>query len=126
MLTYVARRVVVSGVEVVTFLNNPRYAHPHEPETQSLFHLCRIHNVSPQTRDQFAGNAVTKEVSTRITIRLVRLPTTLNIACYQRPVVVGEKSVLIETFFARPIDGYSAWTCARRSAGCQQDSLEQW
>lgn len=41
----IAARVVVDEVAAVIFLVDPLYAHPHEPDIQSLLRICNVHNV---------------------------------------------------------------------------------
>ncbi len=41
----IASRVAVGDVEAVIFLVDPLYAHPHEPDIQSLLRVCNVHNV---------------------------------------------------------------------------------
>lgn len=41
----IAARVAVGEVLAVIFLVDPLYAHPHEPDIQSLLRVCNVHNV---------------------------------------------------------------------------------
>lgn len=41
----IASRVAVGEVLAVIFLVDPLYAHPHEPDIQSLLRVCNVHNV---------------------------------------------------------------------------------
>ncbi len=41
----IAARVATGDVAVVIFLVDPLYAHPHEPDIQSLLRVCNVHNV---------------------------------------------------------------------------------
>jgi methylglyoxal synthase len=41
----IAARVAVGEVAAVIFLVDPLYAHPHEPDIQSLLRVCNVHNV---------------------------------------------------------------------------------
>jgi methylglyoxal synthase len=41
----IAARVVTGGVDAVIFLVDPLYAHPHEPDIQSLLRVCNVYNV---------------------------------------------------------------------------------
>ncbi|HEX6291489.1 MAG TPA: methylglyoxal synthase [Herpetosiphonaceae bacterium] len=43
--TQIAARVALGEVEAVIFLVDPLYAHPHEPDIQSLLRVCNVHNV---------------------------------------------------------------------------------
>src|SRR6478735_8637036 len=40
----IAARVAVGEVAAVIFLVDPLYAHPHEPDIQSLLRVCNVHN----------------------------------------------------------------------------------
>jgi len=51
----IAARVAVGEVEAVFFFVDPLYAHPHEPDIQSLLRVCNVHNVAVAT------NAATAE-----------------------------------------------------------------
>ena len=41
----IAARVAVGEVAAVIFLVDPLYAHPHEPDIQSLLRVCNVRNV---------------------------------------------------------------------------------
>ncbi|MFO7167478.1 MAG: methylglyoxal synthase [Chloroflexota bacterium] len=41
----IAARVVAGEVDGVIFLVDPLYAHPHEPDIQSLLRVCNLYNV---------------------------------------------------------------------------------
>ncbi|MEN9937585.1 MAG: hypothetical protein RLZZ387_4164 [Chloroflexota bacterium] len=41
----IAARVAVGEVDAVIFLVDPLYAHPHEPDIQSLLRVCNVYNV---------------------------------------------------------------------------------
>ena len=41
----IGARVAVGEVEAVIFLVDPLYAHPHEPDIQSLLRVCNVHDV---------------------------------------------------------------------------------
>lgn len=41
----IAARVAIGEVAAVIFLVDPLYAHPHEPDIQSLLRVCNVHNV---------------------------------------------------------------------------------
>jgi methylglyoxal synthase len=41
----IAARVVDGGVDALIFLVDPLYAHPHEPDIQSLLRVCNVYNV---------------------------------------------------------------------------------
>ncbi len=41
----IAARVALGDVAGVIFLVDPLYAHPHEPDIQSLLRVCNVHNV---------------------------------------------------------------------------------
>ncbi len=41
----IAARVAVGEIEAVIFLVDPLYAHPHEPDIQSLLRVCNVRNV---------------------------------------------------------------------------------
>jgi methylglyoxal synthase len=45
----IAARVAVGDVAAVIFLVDPLYAHPHEPDIQSLLRVCNVHNVALAT-----------------------------------------------------------------------------
>ena len=45
----IASRVAIGEVAAVIFLGDPLYAHPHEPEIQSLLRVCNVHNVPVAT-----------------------------------------------------------------------------
>lgn len=45
----IAARVAVGEVAAVIFLVDPLYAHPHEPDIQSLLRVCNVHNVPVAT-----------------------------------------------------------------------------
>ncbi len=51
----IAARVAVGEVAAVIFLVDPLYAHPHEPDIQSLLRVCNVHDVP------IATNAATAE-----------------------------------------------------------------
>ena len=42
----IAARVAQGEVKAVIFLVDPLYAHPHEPDVQSLMRVCNVHNVA--------------------------------------------------------------------------------
>ena len=41
----IAARIAQNEVTAVIFLVDPLYAHPHEPDIQSLLRVCNVHNV---------------------------------------------------------------------------------
>lgn len=41
----IGARVAVGDVEAVIFLVDPLYAHPHEPDIQSLLRVCNVHDI---------------------------------------------------------------------------------
>jgi methylglyoxal synthase len=41
----IAARVVLGEVAAVIFLVDPSHPHPHEPDIQSLWRACNVHNV---------------------------------------------------------------------------------
>ncbi len=41
----IGARVAVGEVAAVIFLVDPLYAHPHEPDIQSLLRVCNVHNI---------------------------------------------------------------------------------
>jgi methylglyoxal synthase len=41
----IAARVAQNEVAAVVFLVDPLFAHPHEPDIQSLLRVCNVHNV---------------------------------------------------------------------------------
>ncbi len=41
----IGARVAVGDVVAVLFMVDPLYAHPHEPDIQSLLRICNVHNV---------------------------------------------------------------------------------
>lgn len=45
----IAARIAVGDVEAVIFIVDPLYAHPHEPDIQSLLRVCNVHNVALAT-----------------------------------------------------------------------------
>ncbi len=45
----IAARVAVGEVAGVIFLVDPLFAHPHEPDIQSLLRVCNVHNVPVAT-----------------------------------------------------------------------------
>lgn len=45
----IAARVALGQVAAVVFLVDPLYAHPHEPDIQSLLRVCNVHNVPVAT-----------------------------------------------------------------------------
>lgn len=45
----IAARAAVGEVAAVIFLVDPLYAHPHEPDIQSLLRVCNVHNVPVAT-----------------------------------------------------------------------------
>ncbi len=51
----IGARVAVGDVVAVIFMVDPLYAHPHEPDIQSLLRICNVHNVP------LATNAATAE-----------------------------------------------------------------
>lgn len=55
----IAARVAVGDIEAVIFLVDPLYAHPHEPDIQSLLRVCNVHNVP------LATNLATAELVVR-------------------------------------------------------------
>jgi methylglyoxal synthase len=52
----IAARVAQGEVDAVIFLVDPLYAHPHEPDIQSLLRVCNVYNVP------LATNLATAEV----------------------------------------------------------------
>jgi methylglyoxal synthase len=55
----IAARAAVGEVAAVLFFVDPLYAHPHEPDIQSLLRVCNVHNV------MFATNEATAEAVLR-------------------------------------------------------------
>jgi methylglyoxal synthase len=55
----ISARVAVGDIEAVIFLVDPLYAHPHEPDIQSLLRVCNVHNVP------LATNLATAELVVR-------------------------------------------------------------
>ena len=51
----IGARVALGEVAALIFLVDPLYAHPHEPDIQSLLRVCNVHNVP------FATNLATAE-----------------------------------------------------------------
>ncbi len=51
----IGARVAIGDVAAVIFMVDPLYAHPHEPDIQSLLRICNVHNVP------LATNAATAE-----------------------------------------------------------------
>jgi methylglyoxal synthase len=45
----IAARVAVGEVTAVLFLVDPLYAHPHEPDIQSLLRVCNVHDIPVAT-----------------------------------------------------------------------------
>lgn len=45
----IAARVATGAVQGVIFLVDPLYAHPHEPDIQSLLRVCNVHNIPVST-----------------------------------------------------------------------------
>ena len=45
----IAARVATGDVAGVIFLVDPLFAHPHEPDIQSLLRVCNVHNVPVAT-----------------------------------------------------------------------------
>jgi methylglyoxal synthase len=41
----ISAEVVEGKVDLVVFLVDPLYAHPHEPDIQALLRACNVHNV---------------------------------------------------------------------------------
>jgi methylglyoxal synthase len=41
----IGARVAMGDVVAVLFMVDPLYAHPHEPDIQSLLRICNVHNV---------------------------------------------------------------------------------
>ena len=41
----IAARVATNEIDVVIFLVDPLYAHPHEPDIQMLLRLCNVHDI---------------------------------------------------------------------------------
>jgi len=50
----IAARVAEGEVAGVIFLVDPLYAHPHEPDIQSLLRICNVHNVPLATNEASA------------------------------------------------------------------------
>jgi methylglyoxal synthase len=50
----IAACVAEGRVEAVIFLVDPLYAHPHEPDVQSLQRICNVHNVPLATNSATA------------------------------------------------------------------------
>ncbi len=55
----IAARVAEGRVDVVIFLVDPLYAHPHEPDIRTLLRVCEVKNIP------FATNAATAELLLR-------------------------------------------------------------
>ncbi len=51
----IAARVAVGEIAGVIFLVDPLFAHPHEPDIQSLLRVCNAHNV-PIATNQASGD----------------------------------------------------------------------
>jgi methylglyoxal synthase len=49
-----AARVAVGEIHAVIFFVDPLYAHPHEPDIQSLMRVCNVHNVPLATNEATA------------------------------------------------------------------------
>ncbi|RME66384.1 MAG: methylglyoxal synthase [Caldilineae bacterium] len=50
----IAARVAEGKVAGVIFLVDPLYAHPHEPDINSLLRICNVHNVPLATNEASA------------------------------------------------------------------------
>lgn len=50
----IAARVAEGGVVGVIFLVDPLYAHPHEPDIQSLLRICNVYNIPLATNEASA------------------------------------------------------------------------
>ena len=55
------RRVTRPSTRAVIFLVDPLYAHPHEPDIQSLLRVCNVHNV-PVATNLATAEAVLRSV----------------------------------------------------------------
>jgi len=55
----IAARVAEGRVDVVIFLVDPLYAHPHEPDIRTLLRVCEVKNIP------FATNVATAELLLR-------------------------------------------------------------
>jgi methylglyoxal synthase len=53
--TQIGARVVQGEVDAVIFLVDPLYAHPHEPDIQSLLRVCNLYNVPLATNPATAA-----------------------------------------------------------------------
>lgn len=60
----IAARVALGEVAAVIFMVDPLYAHPHEPDIQSLLRVCNVHDVP------LATNLATAELVVRDLARL--------------------------------------------------------
>jgi methylglyoxal synthase len=60
----IAARVAVGNVIAVIFLVDPLYAHPHEPDIQSLLRVCNVHNV-PLATNLATAELVVRELAER-------------------------------------------------------------
>ena len=58
----IAARVAVGEVVAVIFLVDPLYAHPHEPDIQSLLRVCNVRNV-PLATNLATAEAVIRAVA---------------------------------------------------------------
>jgi methylglyoxal synthase len=50
----IAARTAEGNVAAVIFLVDPLYAHPHEPDIQSLLRICNVYNVPLATNEATA------------------------------------------------------------------------
>jgi methylglyoxal synthase len=62
----IAARVAVGEVVGVIFLVDPLYAHPHEPDIQSLMRVCNVHNV-PLAINSATAEAVIHAIAEMLT-----------------------------------------------------------
>lgn len=51
----IATRVAEGKVDGVIFMVDPLYAHPHEPDINSLLRICNVHNVPLATNEASAS-----------------------------------------------------------------------
>ena len=64
----IAARVAVGEVIAVIFLVDPLYAHPHEPDIQSLLRVCNVHNV-PLATNLATAEAVLDHICRTTTVK---------------------------------------------------------
>lgn len=60
----IAARIAEGIVQLVIFLVDPLYAHPHEPDIQGLLRVCNVYNVPLATNVATATLLLSRGVST--------------------------------------------------------------